>query len=322
MSLPHDDNPLATLAIDPAPVGAWAIGVSGGADSVGLLRLLHGRAELRLHVAHLNHETRGQASIDDAQFVQRLARQLALPCTIATLSAVEANMPETPVANRSARYRAARMALFRRVVDGERLQGVLVAHHADDQAETILHRLLRGAAPEGLAGMRRETRLGELRLVRPLLHVRSAALRQYLNEIGQDWREDASNASDDYARNRIRKLLGSRPELVARLLELSEACAALREWSRRTAPRLADAFAPAALASLPPVLARESARRWLVSRDVPAARVDGSSIARLIEMATDAASPPRQQFPGAVQVARRQKTIWALHHGGAEATEH
>ena len=264
--------------------------MSGGTDSVALLRLLLSHVELRLHVVHLDHQTRGRASAEDAQFVERLAGQLSLPFTIMTLSEVEATMSQPPLANRSARFRAARMDCFG-AREGPCVAGVLVAHHADDQAETILHRLLRGSAPEGLTGMSREMRLGDLLLLRPLLNLRAAALRRYLAGIGQEWRDDASNASDDYARNRIRKLLASRPSMVARLLELGEACAGLRDWSRSAAPRLADTFAPALLSSLPPVLARESARRWLEAQGVPAARIDGVSIARLIEMAATLVRP-------------------------------
>src|SRR6266699_2229302 len=116
-------NAIATI-----PPGAYAIGVSGGADSVALLTLLHSRRpDFRLHVVHLNHETRGPDSDADARLVQDLAAQLALPCTVARLS--EITLTET-IPNPSARFRAARMALFARVVAEHNLNGVILAHHA------------------------------------------------------------------------------------------------------------------------------------------------------------------------------------------------
>ncbi len=178
--------------------GSWAVGVSGGADSVALLLLLCERPDLHLHVVHLDHQTRGDASTGDARFVVELSKRLGLPCTLALRSDVEATMADIP-ANDSSRYRAARLALFRRVARDHALGGVLLAHHADDRAETILHRLLRGSGPAGLSPLELVTDLGGLRIVRPLLEARADEIRRYLTRIGQPWREDASNASDAYA---------------------------------------------------------------------------------------------------------------------------
>src|SRR5581483_12515163 len=105
-----DEGPLLS-AIAAVPPGAWAVGVSGGADSVALLLLLAGRGDLALHVVHLNHETRGPESDGDERFVRDLAGRLNLPCVAARRSEVEPALDDL-AANPSARYRAARMALF------------------------------------------------------------------------------------------------------------------------------------------------------------------------------------------------------------------
>src|SRR5262249_22614237 len=89
------------------------------------------------------------------------------------------------------------------------------------------------------------------------------------------------------------------------LLEVSGGCGALRDWTRRVAPSLAPCFAVGELARLPAILARESTRRWLTERGVSHAAIDPDAVARLIEMAADAATPARQQFEGGV-VARRR----------------
>ena len=107
--------------IGAVPAGSWVVAVSGGADSVALLELLRHRADLALHVAHLDHETRAGESAADAEFVRQLATQWGLPCTIARRGEIEAAVASVP-RNTSARYRAARLALFRDVVARHKLQ--------------------------------------------------------------------------------------------------------------------------------------------------------------------------------------------------------
>src|ERR1051325_9473640 len=151
------------------PEGQYAIGVSGGADSVGLLRLvMEHRADLGVHVLHLNHELRGEESEGDERFVRELAERHRLPVTIARRSAMEPMLGKRPV-NKSALYRAVRFLLFKKVVAEHGLHGVMLAHQADDQAETILHRLLRGSGAAGLMGIAMQSRQGLLNIWRPLL---------------------------------------------------------------------------------------------------------------------------------------------------------
>src|SRR5256885_1280515 len=123
-------------AMDAVPAGAWAVGVSGGAGSGALLALLRERGGIRCHVVHLDHETREGASAGDARFVADLCEAWGVQCTIARRSEIEPAAAELP-ANPSARFRALRLALFRQVCDSHELAGVILAHHADDQAETI-----------------------------------------------------------------------------------------------------------------------------------------------------------------------------------------
>jgi tRNA(Ile)-lysidine synthetase-like protein len=301
-------DPALIDASDSVPSGRWAIGVSGGPDSVAMLALLRTRGDLQLHVVHLDHELRGGESGGDAEFVRQLAERWQVPCTIERRSQVEAAAGELP-ANPSARYRRLRQSLFARVVQAQSLDGVLLAHHADDQAETVLHRLLRSSGVMGLAGMSRRTRVGGLVIQRPLLGVRGSLLREFLREIGQPWRTDSSNTSPRYLRNRLRPLLVDRPGLVKALLELSERARTLRDWVRRSAPEQEECFYVARLAELPSLLAGESARRWLAARGVPPDELGPAVLERLITMAGDAASPPRQHFPGQLLVRRRRGMI-------------
>lgn len=290
------------------PSGGWAVGVSGGADSVGLLMLLQGRPGLSLHVVHIDHQTRGQASSDDARFVAELAGRLGIAATIARRDEIEPGMNSLPK-NLSARFRAIRLELFRRVAASENLQGVILAHQAHDQAETIFLRLLRGSGPLGLAGMRVRGKVDGLTILRPLLAIRRGQLREFLNQMDQPWREDASNQSDRYARNRVRKFLESRPGLHEPLLALGRACGGYVRWIRGNAPILRDEFPAVALGGLPRMLGRESARRWLVSRGALPGELTLSALDRLREMAVDAASPPSQIFPGKIRVHRQSGWI-------------
>lgn len=296
-------------SINQIPPDGWAVGVSGGADSVALLALLRERSNLQLHVVHLNHQTRGSKSDGDSQFVAKLAEAWSIPATIACLDEVKSQIADKP-ANPSALYRAARLALFANVVRDHRLSGVILAHHADDQAETVLHRMLRGASATNLAGMRFQSKVGELTILRPLLQIRRATLREYLLSIGQTWREDASNESNRYTRNRIRKTLKTKDELTADLLAIGRASHHLRAWTKAHAPKLDTSFDVEEILSPPHTLAFESARQWLANRNISREQLTAPIIERLLTMASDAASAPRVHFPGGILVHRRQGRIW------------
>jgi tRNA(Ile)-lysidine synthase len=177
------------------------IAVSGGADSVCLLHVLRELAprwDLRLSVLHLNHQLRGAESDADAEFVRSLAAAFGLPFLLreVDLSTTAANLEETA--------REARLAFFRGEIAAARIDRVALGHTRSDQAETVLFRFLRGAGTAGLAGIRPVTKTG---LVRPLLNIDRAAIEQFLQVRGIPWREDSSNRSLQFARNRIRHQL-------------------------------------------------------------------------------------------------------------------
>ncbi len=180
------------------------VAVSGGADSVALLLLL---LELReklgivLSVVHLNHKLRGKTSDADEKFVAQLAAKhgLAFHVERANVSArakrEKANLEDTA--------RRARYEFFERLRDEDSVDLVAVAHTSDDQAETVLAHILRGAGIAGLGGIHIQ-RKG---VVRPLLGVRRQDLRAYLRQKSQRWREDTTNQDTTRMRARIRKKL-------------------------------------------------------------------------------------------------------------------
>lgn len=296
-------------AVARVPAGRWGVAVSGGADSVALLELLRSRAGLQVHVVHLDHETRAGESAQDAAFVQSLCLEWGLPCTIARRSEVEPPDAWMTTRNRSARFRQARLALFRHAMVESRLEGIVLAHHADDQAETIIQRLLRGSGPAGLTGMSGDSVVSGVRLLRPLLGVRRDALRAVLRERSIGWREDSSNATMNQLRNRVRAMLARHPDLVSTALEVGMTSRALTQWLRSAAPVLGERFEASRLSDLALPIAMESARRWLAARVEPGAEFSPGAVARLVAMASDAATSPRQDFPGAIRVVRRGGVI-------------
>jgi tRNA(Ile)-lysidine synthase len=179
------------------------VAVSGGGDSVGLLRLLHSlaaRTGLSLSVAHLDHGARGEASRADAEFVAELARSLGIPFDLGHWRPTRAKHFESDA-------RHARYAWLTEIARARQASIVAVGHTRDDQAETILHRIVRGTGPSGLAGIPPTRRLASdpaITLVRPLLAVSRAEIRDYLAELGQAYREDESNTELARTRARIR----------------------------------------------------------------------------------------------------------------------
>jgi tRNA(Ile)-lysidine synthase len=185
-----------------------AVACSGGADSAALLRtLLERRGELGLvlSVAHVNHGIRGPESDADEAFVGDLAVQFNLPFhvrRVATPAAAAANGEGLEEAARKLRY-----AWFWELLAANEADAVVTAHTLDDQSETVLHRLIRGAWTEGLSGIHPELK-GDARqrgmILRPFLGTTRREIEAWLREIGQPWREDSTNRDTAFTRNRIR----------------------------------------------------------------------------------------------------------------------
>lgn len=196
------------------------VAVSGGPDSVALLSILHDLApawKLSLTVVHGNYGLRGVESDEDATFVTALCRRLNVPCLVRPLHVRE----REPGASSSlqARAREVRYRLFHDLAQALPVDRVALGHTADDQAETVLLRMLRGAGLRGLAGMP-YTR--ERLFIRPLLGVTRREILSYLAAVGLSYRSDSSNAKSVYLRNRVRQevlpVLTSLTPSVTRLL--------------------------------------------------------------------------------------------------------
>ena len=200
------------LAVD-WPTEVWrdthvVLAVSGGADSVALLRAATAvKAGCcgagQLHVAHLNHSLRGAEADEDAAWLAKLCEQLGVPfitakADVALLAAEQGDGWEA--AARTARY-----DFLRQTAERLGARFVATAHTADDQVETILQRIVRGTGLAGLSGIPRSRPLSNsVSLVRPMLTLRRSDVIEYLKELGQGFRVDASNQDSRFTRNRLR----------------------------------------------------------------------------------------------------------------------
>jgi tRNA(Ile)-lysidine synthase len=313
-----------------APKGeSGVVAVSGGADSVALLRGLVEAQTGTPIVAHFDHRLRGQESVADAAFVRELAGRSGLAFRLgeADVAAIAASTGE----NLEATARQLRYAWFRQVAAEVGASWVATGHTADDQAETVLHRLIRGTGLPGLRGISASRGLDEPTcpgkvdtvLLRPLLTVTRADIIAFLDSLGQPFREDSSNADPRFTRNRIRAellplLKTFNPDVVAALGRLagqaSEAHDLIAEQARQLLTRIERPRAGASvileageLVAAPPLIIRAALRLVWEREDWPLGEMRHDHWNRLIEIAgRDAAGG---DFPGGISARRRGRVV-------------
>jgi tRNA(Ile)-lysidine synthase len=252
------------------------VAVSGGPDSVALLAILQTLApglDLDLHVAHLDHGWRGRAGQRDAEFVRRLALRRGLPVSVGHIGRTAWAAAGRRLSSREARAREFRNAFL---LDAAREIGarrVALGHTRDDQAESLLLRLLRGSGARGLAGI---YPVVDGLFVRPLIEIRRGDLLAYLKERGLAYRIDATNRDTRLTRNRIRRRLipmlerDYNPAVVETLAQTADLLRdedevltrlAAAQAARMVRPEGRGAAIPvAALAALPPAVQRRVLR--------------------------------------------------------------
>ena len=289
--------------------GRVVAAVSGGGDSVALLHLLAELAERSLltlaGVAHVNHRLRRPASDEDERFCRDLARRFGVPCLVESVAVADVARSRRVSVELAGHH--VRHAFFARAAAELEAGRVALGHTIDDQAETVLLRLIRGAGAAGLSGMR--PRAGVL--VRPLLGVGRAELRRYLADGGVPFREDASNADLRVPRNRVRHellphLRTYSPRIVEALARQADIARADEAWlSYRANQAAADLVSQergfveldaAGLAALPPALARRVARDALARVEPRRREVGFDAIERVRR--TAAGGPARTDVPG------------------------
>ncbi|HEY4363954.1 MAG TPA: tRNA lysidine(34) synthetase TilS [Bryobacteraceae bacterium] len=317
------------------PAGTRVVAaVSGGADSVCLFHVLRELAPRLCFtvagIAHLNHTLRGEESDGDEHFVAALAERWGVRFfgESADVAAAGGNLEQSA--------RRARQAFFAKVLREGGGDRIATGHTRDDQAETVLFRVLRGAGSAGLAGILPVTREG---LVRPLLEVSREEVEGFLRDRGEEWREDASNRDEGFARNRIRHTLMPElarewnPEVRAALARLGDTASEEERWWRGKIERLAAKVAvedsggvevdARAVAGLPQAVGRRLVR-YLVGRSVEtsldaagtSARATGfDAVERVIELAAGKKGEGSLDL-GAVRVVRSFDRVRFMTAGG------
>jgi tRNA(Ile)-lysidine synthase len=293
-----------------APGTGVAVAVSGGPDSVCLLYALVELAPelgISVAIAHFNHKLRGADSDEDQRFVERFAANLGVPFYSESASgeAYEGNLEQAA--------RRARRRFFLRLIEEGHANRVAVGHTRDDQAETVLFRLMRGSGLTGLAGVLPVTADG---VVRPLIGVTRAQVLEFLSARGIPWREDASNQEPRFARNRIRHVLLPQlarewnPNLSESLAHLADlAFEEERVW-RNIVNRLAAEvlerraggieFTCAAVQGLPVALARRLLRRAIAEARGDLRRIEFAHVETVLELAGRAGGAGKRRLPGLI----------------------
>lgn len=208
------------------------VGVSGGPDSIALLHLLWTYSQdknIRLHIVHLNHQLRGQIADEETDYVQKLAQQMGLSCSVFSVPVAEyarQNGMSFEQAGHELRFRC-----FRQVAEETGANKLALGHHSGDKVETILLNLLRGCGPEGLTAMP----LQEGWIIRPLLMLDKSQLITYCEQQKLVYYQDATNEEPDCLRNKIRLELlplleqEYNPQIKKNLFQLAELSQAEQE---------------------------------------------------------------------------------------------
>ncbi len=292
----------------------WLVGLSGGADSVALTHLLVEAGFAELVLCHLDHGLRGADSDADANFVRWLAAELGLTCEVGRADVRRRMVERGESLETAARHE--RHLFFAELAVKYDCPRVLLAHHAEDQAETVLWNLLRGS--HGLKGMLEERRIAMesgvvLELTRPLLDRRRAELVGWLEDRKFSWREDASNAEPVAVRNRLRTEalpllsgISGRDAVAA----FSAGARDFREFEELAVWALARAevldpqgrLHVPVLRMLPAILQRAAIAAFLKQAGVT--DVNAGMLKRLVAQ-LDASGPPAVDLPGGFRMRRR-----------------
>jgi tRNA(Ile)-lysidine synthase len=278
------------------------VAVSGGADSLCLLYLLHEigpRWNLHLQVIHIDHGIRGEVSKADAQFVQRTAAEFAIPFHLREVQILQ-NPDNLEQAARNARH-----DFYRELLASGSVDRIATGHTLSDQAETVLYRLIRGAGLAGLCGILPVTREG---LVRPLLDITREETQSWLQEREIEWRDDISNADLRFARNRIRHhvlpMLRSEfnPQIDLTLAHLAVLAQDEEDyWSRLLSSQVKANpafFNIDDLTAETPALARRKIRGAIDHVKGDLRQVDFAHIETVLEVARSQQGSGRVQLPG------------------------
>ncbi len=319
------DRLFASRSRHPLVGDRWLVAVSGGPDSMALLRtvqIIARENHQEITCGHIDHQLRPESGAD-GEWVQQQCQTVGVRCLIETIKLPDQDGQRTAIEEQA---RHARYAALTRMALSCGATAILTGHTADDNAETILHHLFRGTGLRGLSGIPEVRPLSESLMVwRPLLTIRREQIVACLEELHQSSLVDSSNSSEAFTRNRVRHELlpwldrELNPRAVEALERLAAQAAEQQSWIEAEAQRclVASLIEPSAavvrlqrevLAAAHPVLARECFVRLWVRQNWPRQAMTAEHWQRLVEVCQDH-GPPAVQMPGGITVRRRGKMI-------------
>lgn len=289
----------------------YLVGISGGRDSIALHHWLVENSFNKIVYCHLNHELRKGESDDDEKFLRKLLGKDLIVGRVNVAELAENENLSLETAARDARHR-----FFQECATQTGINHILLAHHADDQAETILFNLLRGTA--GLKGMKIQQKFGPLTILRPFLEVRREFINRYLSSLNHSFRDDSSNLEPFATRNRLRN---EAIPLLSDIMKRDINTNILRAFDHhRDLEDAADNFLSEVkildpqgrvylptLRTLPQALQKRSIHQFLSSHSIPnltSAHVDQA----LSIMHPDA--PPSMNLPGGQRLRRKEARLF------------
>ncbi len=305
---------LHPAAMQVAREGVVLVGLSGGRDSVALLLLLLEQGCKEVVACHVNHGIRGEEADADEQFCVVLCKRLGVQ-----MVCKHADVPALAQSTKQSLETAARQVrreFFLQVAQEYGATAIALAHHADDQAETVLFRLGRGAA--GTRGMKAVDAWQGKLLIRPLLQLTRADITAWLQARGETWRDDSTNAVADVARNRIRhevvpalnRALGRDVvPVLCRSARLQQETLEALEAAIQALPVLdpqGRLYLPFVLQQ-PPALQKAIVHRYLQAAGVP--QISETMVQSVVAMLPAEAEPARMCLPGGLMAIRRQKRL-------------
>jgi tRNA(Ile)-lysidine synthase len=295
------------------------VGLSGGGDSAALTSVLvevGGELGIRIVAGHLNHRLRGSESDRDEEFVRMMCARLGIEAIVERAEGLGASMSK---ANLEERARDVRREFLGRVADRVKADFVALGHNRDDQAETVLMRLMRGA---GAAGMSAMAERGPGRLIRPLLSISRAEIREFIAARGIAFVEDSSNASRDILRNRIRIELipmlerEYAPGLGGRLAEVAGEMRALDELAGEIAARELDAMRVgggalevSGFGAVNRAVQAVAIRRWLRERMGSLRRISRAQVESIRRLVLDGGPSDSIDLPGGWRAEREYNLL-------------
>jgi tRNA(Ile)-lysidine synthase len=304
------------------PDGAKVLlAVSGGADSVALVQILTGlklagRISGDFHIAHINHQLRGEKSLEDEEFVKTLAEKHNLPVSIERIE-VKKYAKENKLSIETA-ARNLRLEKLTAIAQKNNCSCVVTAHQKNDNAETIIHRLLRGTGFKGLAGIRPKSVINGTIFIRPLLCLNRKEIEDYLLSQNIEWQTDHTNLDCRFTRNRIRhRILPTfRQDIIESLFELSQKSYSLFQKIERQAQKFisrSNLLDIDEFNNCPVILKIEIIQSLLQKYNIGLQKMTAEHYDNIIKFLQKPLGSKTLQLPNKIFIKKQQKSFYLCH---------